>query len=117
MDLAQVAARLAREASDLQRELDQHTQQQQAAFARLLATVPEDLRPLFLPLAPAGLVVAQQQVRCQLQHCVTRDAPWSFRVRPQGYGASALAPLSESKSVTIDITVDRIPLSRAPNQS
>lgn len=117
MDLAEVTARLAREASDLQRELDQQTQQQQADFARLLATVPEDLRPLFLPLAPAGLVVAKQQLRVHLEHCVSRDAPWSFRVRPRGYGASALAPLSESKSVTIDITVDRIPLCRDPNQS
>lgn len=118
MDLGQTAACLAREAGEIQRELDRHTQAQQTAFARLLAQTPTELQPLLRPLAPPQLVVTRHQVQCRLEHCVHRDVPLSFRIRPGSYGTSALAPLSDSKSVTITITVDRIPLMpRTPNQS
>lgn len=118
MDLAQAAARLAREAGEIQRELDRHTGAKQAAFAALLAQTPPELQPLLRPLAPPQLVVTRHQVQCRLEHCVRRDMPLSFRIRSTSYGSSALTPLAETQAVTIQITVDRIPLiPSTPNHS
>lgn len=109
MDLAEAAGQLAQQAAEIQRELDRHSRQRQAEFARLLSTVPPELRAVFAPLAPPQLWVSRHQVRCQLEQCVTRQAPLSVRFASQRYGASALQPLSQAKTVTIDITVERTP--------
>jgi hypothetical protein len=110
MDLAAVAARLAQDASEIQRELDHKTQAQRQAFAQLLSSLPPALSPLLAPLAPPQLVVTRHQVHCRLEHCIRRSAPWSVRFVPASHGASALQPVSASKTVTIDITVERVPL-------
>lgn len=114
MDLAAVAARLAQDASEIQRELDRNTQAQQRAFAQLMSSLPPAvsplLAPLLAPLSPPQLVVTRHQVHCRLEHCIRRSAPWSVRFVPASHGASALQPVSASKTVTIDITVERVPL-------
>ena len=107
MDLAEAAGQLAQQAAEIQRELDRHSGQRQAEFARLLATVPPELRAVFAPLAPPQLWVSRHQVHCQLEQCVTRQTPLAVRFASQRYGAAALQPLSQAKTVTIDITVER----------
>lgn len=109
--LAEAVANLACDAVRIQRLLDEAGDRAELDFARTLASLPEEGRSFFLPLAPVRRAITEHRVRCSIQVGTSLKASAEVRIAPIKLGLSAAYAERRQAISSLEVLVVRAPLS------
>lgn len=108
-DLASTVSALAADCVLVQKQLDAAVIRRREAFAALLAAVPQDVQSLLMPLAPAGLTVAEYRIDCTLRVTTARSVSLSLVAAPINVGYHALYGTTAAEQSSVSIEVRAVP--------
>jgi len=112
-ELGQTVAALATDGILIQRRLQADAENRRQEFVSLLASLPESVRSLLLPLAPVEHLVKRHTVSCSVRVTASRSVSGSMVVSPINLGFSQLYGTSQTEQSKLTVEVVAYPQERA----
>lgn len=106
-------AALATDSILIQRRLQADAANRREEFISVLASLPESVRSLLLPLAPVEHLVKKHTVSCSVRVTAARSVSGSIIVSPINLGFSQLYSTSRTEQSTLTVEVVAYPQKRA----